>query len=120
MQHYEINGVNVIECPLDGPLLGSSRDASDLLGEAFGADADVVAIPATRLAPDFFNLRSGLAGEFFQKMQNYQRRLVIVGDISAYLARSSALRDFVGETNRIGNHLFVADQAALQAALAAK
>jgi hypothetical protein len=44
-------------------------------------------------------------------------RLAIVGDISAHTANSKALRDFVGETNRIGHHLFAADLPALEAAL---
>ena len=117
MDLYEIAGLRVIEFAGDGPLLGSERDASDVMSEAFSADAIVVVIPANRLAPEFFRLRSGLAGGFFQKLQNYHCRLVIMGDVSAEIAASTALRDFVRETNKVGNHLFVADRPALELAL---
>ena len=50
---------------------------------------------------------SGLAGEFVQKIVNYQLQLVIVGDISAQVAASDALRDFVREANRGQTIFFV-------------
>jgi hypothetical protein len=72
-----------------------------------------------RFDPEFFRLRSGLAGEFVQKMVTYQRKLAIVGEISAKTAESDSLRDFVREANR-GNALFFApDIDALAAKLTA-
>lgn len=117
MDVREINGQRVIEYPTDGPLLASVADVIDLVGEAFAADAMVVVVPASRLPDDFFRLRTGFAGEVMQKFQNYGRRLIVVGDISAHVAESKALRDFVGETNRIGNHLFAPDREAMEAAI---
>ncbi len=107
----------LLELDIAGPALGSDRDASDVLSEAFSTDATVVVIPVERLDPAFFELRSGLAGGFFQKMQNYERRLVVLGDISAQTAASKSLHDFVYETNRHGNHLFVPDRESLLARL---
>lgn len=109
--------VTLLELDEQGPVLGSDRDASDVLSEAFSADATVVVIPVGRLDPAFFDLRSGLAGNFFQKMQNYERRLVILGDIAERVAASKALHDFVYETNRHGNHLFVPDRQTMLARL---
>jgi hypothetical protein len=103
-----------------GPALSSEQDALDLLGETYGLEIDVIAVPAERFAPGFFDLSTRQAGHFFQKLQNYQMRLAIVGDISHHTASSKALRDFVGETNRIGHHLFVTDAEALAAALGRK
>jgi hypothetical protein len=100
-----------------GPSLCSEQDALDLLGETYGLEVDMIAVPAERFAPGFFDLSTSQAGHFFQKLQNYRMRLAIVGDISAHTASSKALRDFVGETNRIGHHLFAADLPALEAAL---
>ncbi|MBB4943503.1 hypothetical protein FHR32_007903 [Streptosporangium album] len=40
-----------------------------------------------------------------QKFVTYQLRLVIMDDISRHMAESSALRDFVSETNR-GDHVW--------------
>jgi hypothetical protein len=117
MPIYEINGHKVLEVDPFGPPLGSEADARDILGEAFGADATVIVIPLQRLDPQFLVLGSRLAGEFYQKMQNYGRRLVVLGDISQHTSMSRALHDFVYETNKVGNHLFVPDRTALSAAL---
>ena len=111
------NNLTLLELDAAGPALGSDRDASDVLSEAFSADATVVVIPVERLDPAFFELRSGLAGGFFQKMQNYERRLVILGDISAQTATSKSLHDFVFETNGHGNHVFAPDRETMLARL---
>lgn len=108
---------SVMELDLTGPLLGSEADARAILGEAFGSGATIIVIPVERLDPQFLQLRSGLAGAFIQKLQNYERRLFILGDITAAVAHSTALRDFVIETNRVGRHRFVPDRAALNVAL---
>ncbi|MDB5528883.1 MAG: hypothetical protein JWR51_1986 [Devosia sp.] len=117
MQVAQINGLAVLELEPMGPPLGSDRDASDILSEAFSSDATVIVLPAERLDPDFLRLRSGLAGAFIQKLQNYHCRLVILGDVSAAVAASTALRDFVYETNKVGRHIFAPDRAAMLAAL---
>jgi len=113
MRTARINDINVQFYPGDGPLLGSSADALDVIGGTYGLEIEMVAIPAGRLLPEFFELRTGLAGEFIQKLQNYWLRLAIVGDISGQVGASKSLRDFVYETNTIGRHLFVPDEAAL-------
>ncbi|WP_144120003.1 DUF4180 domain-containing protein [Catellatospora sichuanensis] len=92
----------------DGLPVTSVQDALDLIGATFGC-ADTVAVAAHLLTDDFFTLGTGLAGEIMQKFVNYQVRFVIVGDVSAHLARSNALRAFVYESNR-GRHVwFTAD-----------
>jgi len=111
------NGLTLFFVDEEGPALASEQDALDLLGLTYGTDADVIVVPVRRLAPEFFDLGTRLAGGFFQKLQNYRARLVVLGDISGHVARSKALHDFVGETNRIGHHLFAADRAALEAGL---
>ena len=63
------------------------------------------------------NLR-GLAGEVMQKFVNYQRQVVILGDLAEAVAASDALRDFVRESNRGRSVWFVADRAELEAKLA--
>lgn len=91
-----------------GAPITSVQDALDLIGATFGC-ADTVAVSARVLADDFFTLGTGLAGEIMQKFVNYSVRFVVVGDMSAHLARSNALRAFVGEANR-GRHVwFTAD-----------
>lgn len=71
----------------------------------------------SRLDGDFFQLKTRIAGEMLQKFVTYQVRVAILGDISAHLDQSSALRDFVRECNRGDQIWFVADQAELAARL---
>jgi hypothetical protein len=89
-----------IEIPPQGPALRSDRDAVTLIGDAIGGQATVVLVPIERFDNDFFDLKTRVAGEFFQKFVNYGMRLVIVGDISRHTERSESLRDFVYEANR--------------------
>ena len=91
--------------------------APDLIGESYDADPAIIAVPVSRLADGFLDLGTRIAGEVFQKMEQYGRRLVIMGDIADRIAASKALRDFVHETNARGHHLFVPDRAALLARL---
>ncbi|MBF8193911.1 DUF4180 domain-containing protein [Nonomuraea sp. K274] len=102
-------------CEPHGEPLRETRDALDLIGEAWGRGATWVAVPAERLHDDFFTLRTGVAGEIAQKFVNYGVGLAIVGDVSRHTAASSALRDWVYEVNR-GDHIwFVSDLAELTA-----
>ncbi|PWI14702.1 DUF4180 domain-containing protein [Streptomyces sp. Act143] len=104
-----IHGVTVLRCTLDGPPLDGERAALDLIGDAMGRGADVVAVPSERVPEEFFRLRSGVAGAVMQKFVNYRVRLAVVGDVSRHLDGSPALRDFVHETNRGGHVWIVAD-----------
>ncbi|MEU0152412.1 DUF4180 domain-containing protein [Micromonospora fulviviridis] len=111
-------GVPVLVCDPAGPPVATTEAALDLIGAAFGG-AEVVAVPAGRLDPSFFSLGSRFAGEVMQKFVNYRLRLVVVGDISAHLAASGALRALVAESNRHDQVWFVPDLAALDARLGA-
>ncbi|MER3442923.1 MAG: DUF4180 domain-containing protein [Meiothermus sp.] len=54
----------------------SSRDIPDLLGACFGADGLILA--EGDLSLEFFDLRTGLAGELFQKFTNYKLRVALI------------------------------------------
>ena len=112
----DLRGRCVLDCPTEGPPIRYA-EAVDLIGEALGGEIAWVALPAARLGEDFFNLRTGVAGEVIQKFVTYRLRLAIVGDISAHLARSDALRDFVRESNRGAHVWFVESLAELEARL---
>ncbi len=60
----------------EGYWLGSADDALFLIGNLYGWDG--VLLTEEDLAPDFFNLRTGLAGELLQKFVNYRVRVAIV------------------------------------------
>lgn len=102
-----------------GPFLGRPQDALDVMSAAWEQKATVVVIPVERFVPEFFQLRSLLAGDFTQKFVNYGMKLAILGDISAKTAESTALRDFVHECNHGTSIVFVPDIEALIAKLPA-
>lgn len=104
----EIAGVRVLVFGPDGGPMRGERDAVDLIGDALGLDVTWIAVPVERLGDDFFRLSTRIAGEAIQKFVNYQRRLVVVGDISRHLDASKPLRDFVYESNR-GAHVWFVD-----------
>jgi hypothetical protein len=102
-----------------GGVLRTEADALDAIGSLLGTGVDVVAVPVDLLAPEFFDLRTGLAGAVMQKFVQYRLRLAVVGDLSPHTGHSKALRDLVYESNR-GNHIwFVPDRSALDARLTA-
>ncbi|WBO62252.1 DUF4180 domain-containing protein [Streptomyces camelliae] len=108
-----LHGTRVLRCAPDGPLLDGERAALDLIGDAFGQEAELVVVPVERISDEFFRLRSGVAGDVVQKFVNYRLRLAVLGDISAHVAASDALRDFVYESNQGSQLWFVADAAEL-------
>ncbi|WP_152190844.1 DUF4180 domain-containing protein [Georgenia satyanarayanai] len=117
MSVESVGSTVVLHLPVEGRPIASEQDALDVVGDTWGTGAEVLAVPVERLAPAFFDLRTGLAGAVTQKLVGYHLRLAVLGDISAHLETSGALRDFVRESNR-GHHVwFLADAAELTARL---
>jgi Domain of unknown function (DUF4180) len=111
--------IRVLHLDPDGPVVSTSDDASDLIGSAWSAGVQTIAIPVSRLDPEFFDLSSRKAGDITQKLVNYRLRLVVLGDVSAFEAASGAFRDYVWESNR-GDHVwFLTDRKALTEKLTA-
>ena len=119
-QTSEIGGLRAYAWPSEGPPLATSREASDLVGEAFSASAELVIVPVERLGADFLRLSSGLAGEALQKFVNYGLKFAILGDVSAATAASAPLRAFVYESNRGRSVWFAQDLPALEALIAGR
>lgn len=115
-----IHGVRVGFEPADGPPISTGADGSDLVGNAWYHQTELIAVPIARLAPAFFDLSTGIAGDILQKIVNYRLRIVIFGDVTTFTAASDALDAFVWESNR-GDHVwFLADEGELETKLAAR
>ena len=112
-----VGAAAVYVCPDEGPCLSDYRQLTGLVGEVLGSGARLVAIPLTRLGPDFLRLSSGVAGELLQKLVNYRIQVAVVGDTTAAQAASGPLRDFVRESNRGRTVWFVDDLDALRTKL---
>jgi hypothetical protein len=68
----------------------SSSDISDAL--AASVERGGLMVTEEDLCPEFFDLRTGFAGEFLQKFVNYRVRLaVVLSDPNAYGVRFSEL-----------------------------
>jgi hypothetical protein len=81
-----------------GISIRSMSDISKAVGATFGKDGLVLA--ESDLSAEFFDLRTGLAGELFQKFTNYRLRLVLIvrdpqiyGDRFSELAREHRTHD---------------------------
>jgi Domain of unknown function (DUF4180) len=72
-----------------GIAIGSVNDISDAVGACLGSAGFV--LDENDLGPDFFDLRTGLAGELFQKFTNYKIRVAII------LANPHAYGERLGE-----------------------
>ena len=83
------------------------KTTSDFLGVLANSTGKTVAINKESLTDDFYELKTGIAGEFLQKVSNYGRRLMILGDFSELTSHS--LRSFIHESNHGGTVLFVPD-----------
>jgi hypothetical protein len=115
----EIRGVRVLLCAAEGATLSKPQDANGLIAEARGQPAQMVALPKERLEPAFFQLRTGLAGEFLQKFVTYGVKLALIGDFAPLAAESKSLRDLIRESNRGHDVWFLKDFGELEQRLKA-
>jgi hypothetical protein len=114
-----IEGRNVLLCPAEGALLRGAQAAVSLIGQARSSGPEMVLVPVERLDPKFFQLRTGVAGEFLQKFVTYQVPIAIIGDTSAFTAGSKALRDFIRESNEHDDIWFLASFEELKSRIGA-
>lgn len=117
MRLFEQNNLQFADLAGDGFSLVDDRNVNDLIGVGYGQDIDWYLLPVSDLAPTFLNLKSGLLGTAFQKFVNYNMRVAFTGDISTQMAESTALTDFIRETNAQRRLVFVADLAGLMVLL---
>jgi hypothetical protein len=102
-----IHGTPALVLPEEGAPLETVEAATEMVGDAAWGQAELVVIPAERLTDDFFELKTGFAGEVTQKFANYRLQLAIVGDIESRVDESVSLRAWVTESNR-GRQLWFA------------
>ena len=100
---YKHGDAAIAEISGEGVALQSAQDVLDLFGSFYPDHFDGLILYAANLPPEFFQLRTRLAGEILQKFVNYGVKLAIVGDFSGY--DSKALADFIYESNK-GRHFF--------------
>ena len=92
---FERNGVRIVECLEVG---GGASEALELISGCMEHGAELALVEARHLPPEFFELRSGFAGELLQKLANYGVRLAGVFPTEAGYAER--FREFLLEAKR--------------------
>lgn len=85
--------------------ISEAGEMLDIMVDAGYNGCNGIIIHREGLHDDFFDLKTGMAGEILQKFSNYRMKLAIVGDFSQL--KSKSLRDFITESNRRGTICFV-------------
>ncbi|MDO3681546.1 DUF4180 domain-containing protein [Paenibacillus ehimensis] len=67
-----------VECASAETTLRTGQDALDLIAACFENDTNLLMLHAEALSDDFFNLRTGLAGEMLQKFMNYRVKAALI------------------------------------------
>lgn len=102
----EENGIKVAVIECEPGSITDSQSAMDLaLSVKYATGAERLVIDKQALTEEFFELRTGLAGEILQKFINYGIKAAFFGDYSQYA--SKALRAFILESNRGHDFFFV-------------
>lgn len=80
----------------------STDDALDIIGNA---PSHHIVIYEENFEQDYFDLSTHKLGDFLQKLTNYRFKVAIIGSFEKYTSKS--LRDFIYESNKQGEYLFV-------------
>ncbi|MEP7322574.1 MAG: DUF4180 domain-containing protein [Saprospiraceae bacterium] len=100
IETHLIRTVKIAEIVSDELIIKSAEEGLELLGNLYFQGFDHIILYETQIASDFFDLKTGMAGEILQKFSNYRVRLVMIGDFSKYPGRS--IHDFIYESNKGG------------------
>jgi len=103
--HTTEKGISVAEILPGTTTIDTTEDLLDLLADVSYNGSSAMIIHSETLNPDFFDLKTRLAGEILQKFSNYRMKLAIIGDFSN--VKSKSLRDFIRESNTRGTVNFV-------------
>ncbi|MDQ3111088.1 MAG: DUF4180 domain-containing protein [Bacteroidota bacterium] len=105
IETHAISNTKIAEVISDDIIIKTTEDGLDLLGNLYYQDFDKIIVHAKNITPDFFDLKTGIAGEILQKFSNYRVRLALVGDFTQYPGAS--IKDFIFESNKAGHINFV-------------
>lgn len=101
----ELNGIAIAEIQSDQIEIKNTQDALDIMMNCVYSGADNIIWHQHQILPDFFDLKTGMAGDILQKFSTYRARLAIVGDFENVASQS--LKAFIAESNKVGRIRFV-------------
>lgn len=92
-------------------LIRTERDVLDLVSACHEYNTYTILLYESNLTPDFFDLKTRLAGEFLQKLVNYQMRGAGIISVADKPAR---FKELVLESNRGSLFRFFEDKTAAE------
>jgi hypothetical protein len=95
---HEINTIKIAEILAEEILIHDPEDALQLMMDLYYQDFNILILHEKNITPDFFDLKTGLAGEVLQKFSNYKMQLFLVGNFTKYPGQS--INDFIYESNQ--------------------
>ena len=101
-------GAYVRCAPHDGMLAGEV-DLLDLLAGCYDLGSNRVLLDEEHLPPEFFDLKSGLAGAIFHKLSTYHAKAAIVVDMDGI--QNQRFRELIYECNK-GDEIHFFDNVA--------
>jgi len=102
---HTVNNQNICELVSDSVIISNLQDTLDVLGNSNYLDSNKIIVNQNHLCPEFFDLKTKIAGDILQKFSTYNVKLAIIGDFDNITSKS--LRDFIYESNKIGRIIFV-------------
>lgn len=111
-----IHNTRYIECDSADFVIRNERDILDLVTVCGENETYNVLIYESNFSPDFFDLKTTLAGTLFQKMANYHMRGAAI--ISFGKIKSERFKELIFECNKGNLFRFFEDKAAAEKWLA--
>ncbi|KAB2871333.1 MAG: DUF4180 domain-containing protein [Bacteroidales bacterium] len=105
IETYDVNGIIVSEIVSDKIVIYETQDALDIMANCTYAGSNSIVMLKENFTPDFFDLKTGIAGDILQKFSTYNVKLFIIGDFTNIASKS--LRDFIFESNKYKRINFV-------------
>ncbi|WP_316783086.1 DUF4180 domain-containing protein [Pedobacter frigiditerrae] len=105
IETHTIKDTIIAEVTSEDIIINSVEDGLDLLGNLYYQGFDKIVIYEKNITPNFFDLKTGIAGEILQKFSNYRMPLAIIGDFEKY--ESKSIKDFIFESNKSKHINFV-------------
>jgi hypothetical protein len=101
----QVGEIKIAAIKAENVLIKDSQDALDLMADCSYNGSRKIILYESNIIQEFFDLKTGIAGEILQKFSTYNVQLAIIGNYSKF--KSKSLKDFIFESNKIGRINFV-------------
>lgn len=104
MEIVKIKNTEIVRVKSDDIEIRDAQSALDfVMTVEYQAKTNLIIIDKSIIAEAFFDLKTKLLGEAFQKLLTYNIKLAVIGDFTQYASKS--LHDYIVETNK-GKDIF--------------